>query len=60
MKRDEDVMAQVCGCGRKWGDHSFAEFVNCQYEGTPLKRGGVFTIETAREIANRVANKLAA
>lgn len=55
-ERDEEVMAQVCECGRKWGEHSFTEFMLCQYQGTPLKRGGVFTEKTAKAIVKSITD----
>jgi len=58
-KEDSEVMNRICDrCGLKWGQHDFAEFINCQYNGVPLKDGGRFNINEARAITNRIADEL--
>lgn len=45
-------------CGRIVKDHKLSEIILCSYEGMPLKNGGTFNKETAKEIVASLKEKL--
>lgn len=54
-ERSVAEMAKACPkCARKQGDHKLSELLFCLYEGTPLKAGGRFGQDAAREIVRAV------
>jgi hypothetical protein len=58
-KEAEDRLARICEtCGRTWGQHDFADFLTCLYGGSELKKGGVFTHETAEDVVSAVFDKV--